>query len=235
MSAVNGPSLTSPALAARSLLRRAFKGALATLTPGSGVPNASLVLVGTDSAGAALMLLSDLAVHSRNLAADGRASLLIDATDGLGDPMAGGRVTITGTVKKIADTAARTRFLARHPGASGYADFADFHFYRLEPMAAHLIQGFGRIIDIPGRDMVIPPATATFELQAAELLALLASRDFSSASYPQAGPWRAVGIDPEGLDLVGGQQARRLVFSGPGNEPIDRASLMDAVARARDA
>lgn len=143
-----------PAEAARGLIAGATKGALGTLRVGDKNPYVSMVLVATDEAGAPLMLLSALAVHTKNLQTDPRASLLIDATDGLGDPVTGARISLTGTVSKTTDSAARGRFLARHPAAAGYADFADFAFYRFEPDGGHLIEGFGRIVDIPRRDLL---------------------------------------------------------------------------------
>ena len=45
-----------------------------------------------------VFLLSRLALHTRNLIADPRVSLLVDATDSVGDPVAGGRVTFFGVV-----------------------------------------------------------------------------------------------------------------------------------------
>lgn len=139
---------------AKSLIRNATKGALGTLRAADKSPYVSMVLVAADRNGAPLMLLSRLALHTRYLEADPRASLLIDATDGLGDPVTGARISLTGTVTKATDPAARAEFLARHPAAAGYADFADFAFYRFAPDAGHLIEGFGRIVDIPGRDLL---------------------------------------------------------------------------------
>src|SRR5262245_66444934 len=82
---------TPPHLAARRLLRMALKGSLATLDRRSGHPYASLVTVATDPDGAPLMLISKLALHTQNLAADTRASILVDGTSAIGDPLAGGR------------------------------------------------------------------------------------------------------------------------------------------------
>ncbi len=146
----------SPGEVAKSLIRAAFKGALATIDSAAGGPYASLVLVATTQAGAPIFLLSRLALHTRNLLVDPRASLLIDGTDAAGDPMAGGRVSVSGTIVISTDQHGRERFLARHSAAGAYADFADFSFYTLTIERAHLIQGFGRIIDIRGRDLLDP-------------------------------------------------------------------------------
>ena len=74
--------------------------------------------------------------------------MLIDGTDGLGDPLAGGRVTVTGVVRRTASPTAVRRFLARHASAQGYAAFPDFSVYALTIARAHFIGGFGRIVGL---------------------------------------------------------------------------------------
>src|SRR5437773_9809962 len=91
-----------PAVAAKKLLREARSGALATLMPGSGDPYCSLVNVATAADGSPVLLLSRLAVHTRNLATDPRASLML-AESREGDPLEGARVMLMGTVSVTAD------------------------------------------------------------------------------------------------------------------------------------
>jgi heme iron utilization protein len=142
---------TLPAAVAYGLLANARKASLGTILSASGAPFVSLVLVATH-AGQPVFLLSDLALHSRNLAADSRVSLLLDGTDAAGDPMAGARVSLLGSMARTTEPGVRDAFLAQHPAASMYADFADFGFYKLQVASALLIQGFGRIVDIPGAE-----------------------------------------------------------------------------------
>lgn len=139
---------------ARRMLAGARDATLATAFVGArpeerGWPYASLVLVATDAMGMPLLLLSDLAEHTRNLRDDPRVSLLIDDTKGHEDRLAAARLTLLGHASVIADEAeradARARFLARHPSAATYADFKDFQFYRVTLDRAHLVAGFGRI------------------------------------------------------------------------------------------
>lgn len=139
---------------AGKMLAEAREATLATAFVGArpderGWPYASLVLLATDALGMPLLLLSDLAEHSKNLRHDARLSLLIDNTAGHADRLAAARLTLLGRASAIADeaerTQARTRFLARHPSASAYADFKDFRFYRIVLDRAHLVAGFGRI------------------------------------------------------------------------------------------
>ena len=139
---------TEPAPASRRLIRTALKASLATLDRVTGHPYASLILVATEPDGAPVFLISRLALHTRNLEKDPRASLLIDGTGDLGDPLTGGRLTLMGAARPSDSPTARRRFLARHPSAEGYAGFADFSIYALEVASGHYIGGFGRIVDL---------------------------------------------------------------------------------------
>ena len=131
---------------ARALLRAATQATLATAAHDrDGWPFASLVLIAHDRDGAPLLLLSDLAEHSQNIAADDRVSLLIDGTAGLQDPLTGRRLTVLGHAGRSSDPDHRQRYLERHPGAAQYIDFADFAVYRMAVERAHLVAGFGRI------------------------------------------------------------------------------------------
>jgi hypothetical protein len=98
-------------------MRTALKGALATLDRATGHPYASLILLATEPGGAPTFLISRLALHTRNLEQDSRASVLIDGTGGLGDPLTGGRLTLTGVARPSTSPTALRRFLARHPSA----------------------------------------------------------------------------------------------------------------------
>ena len=115
------PSKSEIAADARALTRRATKGALATMHSESGYPYASLITLATDADGTPVFLISTLARHTANLVQDPRASILIDATGALADPLQGARVTLTGTAERTADESVRRRFLARHPEAAVYA------------------------------------------------------------------------------------------------------------------
>jgi heme iron utilization protein len=233
-----------PPAAARHILRAALKGALATLDHETGHPYASLVLTATEPDGSPVLLLSRLARHTRNLDRDPRASLLLDATDGLGDPLAGGRLTVVGEVRPSASATARRRFLARHPAAQGYADFADFAFYELRIANAHFIGGFGRIVDLPAADLLLPIDDALPLLAAEAEINAHMNSDHSQAIGRYAtelagappGAWRLSGIDPEGIDLLLGERAVRLAFPTRIRTPAEaRAALIRLVQAARHA
>src|SRR5579864_7163579 len=127
----------SPAATARRLMRSLDRATLATSQ--DGWPYASLVLTAVDPDASPLLLLSDLAEHSKNLKRDSRASLLFDGTAGLDDPLTGPRVTVIGIAMPVADELLLARFTRRHPGAAAYAGFGDFHLHRLTMMRAHLV------------------------------------------------------------------------------------------------
>ena len=211
---------------AKNLLRVLSIGALATLAKDTSYPFATLTSVATLHDGAPLLLLSGLAHHTKNLRADPRASLLL-TQGGKGDPLAHPRLTLVGRLTPLVDAQARKRFLRRHPKAELYVDFADFGFWRLAPEAAHLNGGFARAADYPGADLLTPVAAAQALIEAEDALLdeiNAQSREFRAKLAAAAGEdklshWRAVGLDPEGLDLACGQDGARLVFADRAETP----------------
>ncbi|HEY7669344.1 MAG TPA: DUF2470 domain-containing protein [Hyphomicrobium sp.] len=227
---------------ARGMVRAALKGALATVHKASGHPYASLVLTATDGDGAPILLISKLALHTQNLAADPRASLLIDATGTEADPMEGARLTLIGAARPTASPAARARFLARHPSAAGYADFPDFAFFKLEVASAHFIGGFGKIVDIAAADLLVPSEGAEDLVAAEPGIVSHMNADHADALLLYAtkllgagpGAWRMTGIDPEGCDLVLGARGLRLPFGSRVTSAAEaRAELVRLVGVAR--
>lgn len=223
----------SPVGAARRVLRLAATGALATVDA-NGAPFASLVTTAATMAGEPILLLSRLAVHTKNLARDPRASLLLVAPGGGdGDPLAGARLSLSGKVVEDDDPAIRRRFLARHEEAAGYADFADFAFYRLAVREAHLVAGFGRIVTLKAAELLVDcseiaslieteeSAVAHMNADHGEALSLYATRLCGMAD----GAWTATGIDPDGLDLRAGAARARLDFP----EKVDSAGALREV------
>lgn len=233
------PSPESPAAISRRLLRTALKAALATLEEGH--PYASLVLVATEPDGAPVLLISRLAVHTRNAEKDPRVTLLFDGTGEEADPLSGPRVTLRGTLRKTDKPQALRRFLARHPSAEGYAGFADFSTYAMDVTGAHFIGGFGRIVDISRSDVLIPVDDAAGLVEAEPDVLAHMTQDHADAVQLYAAlagqdgeGWRMTGIDPEGLDLVQGPRAARLLFDAPIRTPGDaRRALAALAARAR--
>ena len=200
-----------PVRVAKRLLRATPFGALATLRDGSTNPFCSLVNIGTLPDGSPILLISRLAVHTRNIAADKRVSLLL-SEHGVPDPLAGARISITGTAEQLADSAAataRSRYLAAHPSAELFVDFADFSFFRVAIEGVHLVGGFGRIFDLRGAEVLTDISDAGTLLAAEEGAVAHMNDDHretmmlyaSALCGAAAADWRCSGLDPEGMDM----------------------------------
>lgn len=248
-----------PGVQARRLLREAMTGTLASLMaaaagaesgPWAGWPHASLVLLAAAPDGAPLLLLSDLAQHTRNARNDGRVALLVSAMPAaaaIADPLSGARASLLGRLAPVAGQlsagdALLARFLARHPAARDYAAFGDFNLWRLQVERVHLVAGFGRIAWAPGETYRFGGETAAIaaaecgildhmNADHADAVSLYATRLCGQAP----GDWRLCGCDPEGIDMAAGDgRSCRLAFDRPVVDAgVARAALVDLVGRAR--
>ena len=216
------PADFDPAKLARSLLRRSRQGALGTLQAGSGDPYCSLVNVASHADGSPILLISELAVHTRNLLGDSRVSLMLDER-AAGDPLEGARIMLAGRAESAAGADAailRRRYLNAHPSAQAFVDFNDFSFFRIRPAAIHLVAGFGRIIDLqPGQFLTdISDAAALLEAEQGAIDHMNADHRDAMALYATrllgAGPadWRCTGCDPDGIDMQAETVTLRLDF-----------------------
>ena len=131
----------------RELLAAERNGVLATLSARrDGWPFASVTPFALSSAGDPLLLLSELAEHTRNIRNDPRASLLVQDGASVADPQSGARVTLLGVVEALPSqerSVAETAYVTRHPQAAEYLTLADFHLFVLRVSEARLIAGFG--------------------------------------------------------------------------------------------
>jgi hypothetical protein len=218
-----------PVKAVRSLLRRSRQGALATLMAGSGDPYCSLVNVASHPDGSPILLISRLAIHTKNLLSDARVSLMLDERVE-GDPLEGSRIMLSGHAEEVSSDReiVRRRYLNAHPGAEAFVDFKDFSFFRMRPTGTHLVAGFGRILDLKPAQFLTDVSDAGALLEAEqsavehmntdhqEALGLYATRLLRAA----AGDWRCSGLDPDGIDLQAGNKTLRFDFpervTGPG-------------------
>ena len=133
---------------ARSLIEGARFGALAAVHPDTGLPHVTRVAIGTDAGGEPVTLISELSLHTRALHAEPRACVLLGEPGDRGDPLTHPRLSLDVAAQFIPrgpdHDALRDRWLALHPKARLYIDFADFAFVRLQPTGAALNGGFGR-------------------------------------------------------------------------------------------
>jgi putative heme iron utilization protein len=211
-----------PSKVTRSLLRRRRQGALATLMAGTGDPYCSLVNLASHPDGTPILLISRLALHTRNILADSRVSLMLDER-APGDPLEGSRVMLQGRAEPVGKEdleLVRRRYLSAHPSAAGFVDFADFSFFRIVPSGAHLVAGFGRILDLKPEQFLtdISQSSGLIEAEAGavehmnadhrDAMNLYATKLLSAAS----GDWHCTSIDPDGIDLQAGEVTLRLDF-----------------------
>lgn len=128
----------------RQLLEAERHGVLGTLSVrAAGWPFASATPFALDADARPLLLLSELAEHTRNVRADARASLLVQDSAARDDPQAGARVTLLGTLAPASNDEASARYVERHPQAKEYLALGDFLIWVLEPRQARFINGFG--------------------------------------------------------------------------------------------
>src|SRR5215470_4536969 len=221
----------NPSGLAKSLLRRSRQGALATLFPDSGDPYCSLVNLATHSDGSPILLISRLAVHTKNILADNRVSLMLDER-AAGDPLEGARIMLSGRAEEGGGDnreLLRRRYLNAHPSAAGYADFKDFSFFRIKPAGTHLVAGFGRILDLKPDQFLIDVSDAASLIEAEQGAIEHMNADHRDAMKlyatkllgAESADWRCTGCDPEGLDMQAGFKTLRLDFparvTGPGD------------------
>lgn len=152
--AAEAPAVPEPTYAerARTLAYLGGAGTLATLSRRHpGHPFASVMPYALDGAGAPLFLISSMAMHTQNLQADPRASLLVTQPianaqgQEAGDPLAAARLTLLGEARPLSSADrenARETYLARHPRASYWVDFDDFSFWRLDVKDVYFVGGF---------------------------------------------------------------------------------------------
>lgn len=215
---------------ARSLLRRSRQGALATLMAGSGDPYCSLVNVASAPDGSPILLISRLALHTRNILGDARVSLMLDER-AEGDPLEGARIMLAGRAEEAGGeelAVLRRRYLHAHPSAEGFVGFKDFSFFRIRPSGTHLVAGFGRIVDLGPEQFLTDISGADALLQAEQDAIDHMNADHRDATKlyatrllgAEALDWLCTGCDPGGLDLQAGSKTLRLDFpervTGPG-------------------
>ena len=160
--------MSSPEALVRAHLFSHDDAVLATLstdTATAGFPFGSVVPYALDEQGRPLILVSDIAQHTRNLLADPRASMLVRPV-ATGDAQATWRVTLVGRMQRVADDAeleaGHARYLARVPGAASYSEAHYFGLWRMEVTRVRFIGGFGNIHWVEADDYLRAPGHSGF-------------------------------------------------------------------------
>jgi len=143
------PSVPEPTFAerARTLIYLGRIGTLSTLSRKQpGFPFGSVMPYGLDGRGRPIFLISTMAMHTQNLQADPRASLLVRQQETDGEPLGASRVTLVGNVLPVPSTElaeARKLYLECHANSKYWVDFEDFSFYRMDVIDVYYVGGFG--------------------------------------------------------------------------------------------
>ena len=205
---------------ARKLLRAARVGTLASSAQGQ--PYASLVTPACAPDLSLLLFLSDLSEHTRHLRADARCSVLVVGAAESANPQTAPRVTVTGVAEPLAEPALKSRYLAVHPYAAMYAQFADFSIWRIRPMGGLYVGGFARAKRLRMADLA--PEVASVAAVGSAVAGIMSH---CNADHPDAlaaiagvpGSWRMVAVDVDGCDLADGERVLRIHWSAPVADP----------------
>src|SRR5712692_5200396 len=143
------PPVAEPSFAerARTLVYVGRIGSLSTISRKQpGFPFGSVMPYGLDNRGCPIFLISTMAMHTQNLQADPRASLLVTQPDATGDPLGASRITLLGYVVPVPETdlvESRKLYLDRYANSKYWVDFKDFSFYRMDVVDVYYVGGFG--------------------------------------------------------------------------------------------
>jgi heme iron utilization protein len=229
---------------AKTLIRSSRYGAIAVLDPETGAPLASRVGVATDIDGTPLILVSMLSAHTRAVIADPRCSLLL-GEPGKGDPLAHPRITLVCSAVRLErgtpeHARAERRYLNRNPKAQLYVGLGDFSFFRLEIERGSLNGGFGKAYNLTAADL-LTASSALEALAQSEQSALdhmnadhldaiaVYARHYVKASGEG---WKISGFDAEGMDIVCGDEARRIFFPQPLSDAAELRKMLVEMAKA---
>ena len=228
--------MSQPEWQARRLLRAARLASLATVAEGQ--PHASLVTPAIAADLSPLLLLSELSAHTGQLRSEPRCALLVVGTPAEVNPQTAPRVSLTCVAEPDPDPGLRARYLAIHPYAALYADFADFAVWRLRPTGGTLVGGFARAHRLRP-DRLLPDAAdvAAIETASPGILAHCNAdhADALAAIAGTPGAWRMAAVDVDGCDLASGETVRRVDWSAPVADAGGvRRELIALVRAARD-
>jgi len=233
---------------ARTLLYLGRMGSLSTLSrKQSGFPFGSVMPYGLDDRGRPIFLVSTMAMHTQNLQADPRASLLVTQQDTEGEPLGASRVTVVGNVLPVPNAElaeARKLYLERHANSRYWVDFEDFSFYRMDVIDVYYVGGFGVMGWVSASDydrsQPDPLADSTAEIiqhmnsDHKDALVLLA-RTFARIESTEA---TMTALDRLGFHVrvktPDGLRGARIAFLREVNNPAEtRKVLMEMVQQAR--
>jgi heme iron utilization protein len=227
---------------ARCRLRAHRYGLLSTHSRAvDGYPFGSVVPYVLDHDGCPVMLISRLAEHTKNLAADARVSLLIhDAGDDAQNVQAQARVTLLGKAELVADPLTiAPRYERYFPATQGYRTQLDFEFWRIAPVTLRAIAGFAKVHWV-SREAYAPPANTLAEDEPGILDHMNTDHAHTLIDYCRLQSMSGVvtatmiGIDCDGFDLNADGKRIRFDFEAPVTDAqAVRAALVALAQKAR--
>ncbi len=244
------PAVPEPSYAerARTLVYLTRIGSLSTLSRKQpGFPFGSVMPYGLDDQGRPIFLISTMAMHTQNLQADPRASLLVTQDDAGGDPLGASRVTLVGNVLPIPESEvaeARKLYLARYANSKYWVDFEDFSFHRMDVVDVYYVGGFGVMgwvsaseYDRAQPDPLTDSVTEIIQHMNADQkdALILLARVFAGIESKEAA---MTSVDRLGfhvrLNTQGGMRGARIAFLREVSNPAEaRKVLMEMVQQAR--
>lgn len=222
---------------ARRFSRGQHSAVLSTISKRlEGFPFGSVAPFILDHAGCPVILISDIAEHTRNIVADPRVSLIVQpyATD----MQVTGRVTLIGRAEQVAGKdALGPRYLRFHPQAQNYFAMHDFQFYRITPVKIRYIGGFGRIHWIaPEAYLFADTALAEQESGIVEHMNRDHGDNLRACCRHVHGVETAaaamLGIDPDGFDVRTDSGVLRFTFYEPVTDAQSARQALVALAQA---
>lgn len=225
---------------ARELLLKEYRGVLSTHSKAMpGFPFGSVVPYCLDADGVPLLLISRIAQHTHNLLKDGKCSLLVGEREAA-DVQAVGRLTLLAEAQQLREpravAAAAGRYYQYFPDSADYHQVHDFDFWRLEPVRARFIGGFGAIHWL---DQVTLSNPFAGELEGEMLQHMNQDHTEAIAQYvelaglPNKQPAQMAGIDSEGFHLRIGQGLHWLPFAQSCQSPLEVRQQLVHLARAK--
>jgi putative heme iron utilization protein len=205
---------------ARRFTRGQQSGVLSTLSKRlDGFPFGSVSPFMLDHAARPIILISEIAEHTRNIDADPRVSIIVQPYST--DMQTTGRVTVIGRAERLpAKDELGPRYLRYFPRAEDYFAMHDFHFYRIEPVKVRWIGGFGRIYWVDPAAYLTAPGTLA-EAEAGILAHMNTDHADTLRGYcrhfhqVEAETASMIGIDPDGFDVRAGERILRFEFTTP--------------------
>ncbi|MFT7035216.1 MAG: putative heme iron utilization protein [Cyclobacteriaceae bacterium] len=225
---------------ARRLFNSKSFGILSTLSLKlEGFPFGSVVPYCLDNEGMAVVLISTIAEHTKNISNDDRCSITIIMDDE--DVQSNGRLCVIGNMELLSplESDVRERYYRHFPNSKTYNTAHDFFFYRLRPISLRYIGGFGKIYWFDPSDFQINnPFRGKVEIGITDHMNKDHQKDLVSyCEHYKKMPmvlnanFRMVGIDSLGFDLFVNDKKVRFDFEQPVNNALDAREALVALSK----